>query len=67
RFSEAESVNLILQLDEGQPQVDGDHATVRGRKIVTWIRKDKSASNDEYPFSFEIIRQGARWVISKAQ
>jgi hypothetical protein len=67
KFSEAESVRLVLQLDDGQPQVDGDRAIVRGKKFVTWVKKDKSTSNDEYPFTFEIIRQGTGWIFAKAQ
>jgi hypothetical protein len=67
KFNEAESVKLVLQLDNGQPQLNGDRATVRGKRLVAWIKKDKSTSNDEYPFAFELVREGTHWVISKGQ
>ena len=67
KFSEAESVKLVLQLDDGQPEVAGDRAIVRGKKQIAWIKKDKSTSNDEYPFAFELVKEGTHWVISKGQ
>lgn len=67
KFNEAESVHLRLQIEDGQPQVDGDQATVRGKKFVTWMNKDTSTSNEEYPFKFELVRQGPRWIIAKSQ
>jgi hypothetical protein len=67
KFSEAESVNLVLQLDEGRPKIQGDRATLRGKKILNWVKKDHSTSNEEYPFEFEMVREGTHWIILKGQ
>jgi len=67
KFREAQAVSLTLQVDRHQLVIDesGETASVKGRELLKWTKKDQSTSDDEYPFLIELAYEGRRWVIVK--
>jgi len=67
KFKEARSVSLRLELDRNQPVIDRNYhtATVMGKEVVKWIRKDDSTVIDQFPFLFQLTKQEGHWIIQK--
>jgi AAA-like domain/PEGA domain len=67
KFKEARSVSLRLELNPTQPVIDNNHhtATVMGKEVVKWTKKDDSTITDEFPFLFQLTKQEGRWIIQK--
>jgi len=67
KFREAQAVRLTLQVDRHQLVIDesGETASVKGRELLKWTKKDQSTSDDEYPFLIELAYEGGRWIIVK--
>jgi len=67
KFREAQAVRLTLQVDRHQLVIDesGETASVKGRGLLRWTKKDQSTSDDEYPFLIELAYEGGRWIIVK--
>jgi AAA domain-containing protein/PEGA domain-containing protein len=67
KFREAQAVSLTLQVDRHQLVIDesGETASVKGRELLRWTKKDQSTSDDEYPFLIQLAYEGGRWIIVK--
>jgi hypothetical protein len=67
KFKEARSVSLRLELNRNQPVIDRNNhtATVMGKEVVKWTRKDDSTIIDEFPFLFQLTKQEGHWIIQK--
>jgi len=67
KFREAQAVSLTLHVDRHQLVIDesGETASVKGRELLKWTKKDQSTSDDEYPFLIELAYEGGRWIIVK--